>query len=60
MMTLTEENYLKELFHLSVNNPQVSVLDPLEGLDEEGRKENLTYIKIMQRNVSNLEKALNE
>lgn len=39
---------------------QVSVLDPLEGLDEEGRKENLTYIKIMQRNVSNLEKALNE
>jgi DtxR family Mn-dependent transcriptional regulator len=33
MMTLTEENYLKELFHLSVNNPQVSVLDLSKRLD---------------------------
>ena len=32
-MTLTEENYLKELFHLSVNNPQVSVLDLSKRLD---------------------------
>lgn len=39
---------------------KILVLDPIEGLDEEGRKEGLTYIKIMERNVQNLQKALNE
>lgn len=38
---------------------QVAVLDPLEGLNEQGRKENLTYLKIMQRNIDNLKLALN-
>ncbi len=33
MMTLTEENYLKALFHLSVENPEVSVLDLSKSLD---------------------------
>lgn len=33
MMTLTEENYLKALFHLSVENPDVSVLDLSKSLD---------------------------
>lgn len=33
MMTLTEENYLKALFHLSVENPEVSVLDLSKRLD---------------------------
>lgn len=37
---------------------QTAVLDPLEGLSEEGRKENLDYIKIMQRNIDNLKLAL--
>lgn len=32
-MTLTEENYLKALFHLSVDNPEVSVLDLSKSLD---------------------------
>lgn len=32
-MTLTEENYLKALFHLSVENPEVSVLDLSKSLD---------------------------
>lgn len=32
-MTLTEENYLKALFHLSVNHDQVSVLDLSKSLD---------------------------
>lgn len=38
---------------------EVAVLDPLEGLNEQGRKENLTYLKIMQRNIDNLNTALN-
>lgn len=37
---------------------ETAVLDPLEGLSEEGRKENLDYIKIMQRNIDNLKLAL--
>ena len=39
---------------------QTAVLDPLEGLDEEGRKQGLNYLKIMEQNITNLEKALNE
>lgn len=37
---------------------RTAVLDPLEGLSEEGRRENLDYIKIMQRNIDNLRIAL--
>lgn len=33
MLTLTEENYLKALFHLSVDQPEVSVLDLSRSLD---------------------------
>ena len=39
---------------------QTAVMDPLEGLDEEGRKQGLDYLKIMEQNIANLEKALNE
>ena len=39
---------------------QTAVLDPLEGLDEEGRKQGLNYLKIMEQNIANLQKALNE
>jgi zinc transport system substrate-binding protein len=38
---------------------EISVLDPLEGLDEEGRKNKLDYLQIMQRNIHNLQIALN-
>jgi len=38
---------------------QVSVLDPLEGLNEEGRKKKLDYLQIMQQNIHNLQIALN-
>lgn len=37
---------------------QVAVLDPLEGLSEEGRKKNLDYLQIMQQNIHNLQIAL--
>lgn len=39
---------------------QTAVLDPLEGLTEEGRKQGLNYLLIMEQNVANLAKALNE
>lgn len=39
---------------------RTAVLDPLEGLDEEGRKAGLDYLKIMEQNAANLKKALNE
>ena len=38
---------------------EISVLDPLEGLNEEGRKNKLDYLHIMQRNIHNLHIALN-
>lgn len=34
------------------------VLDPLEGLSETGRKNGDDYLKIMARNIDNLEQAL--
>ena len=37
---------------------QVLVLDPAEGVDADGRAAGLTYIKIMEQNLRNLEKAL--
>ncbi|MDY4919690.1 MAG: zinc ABC transporter substrate-binding protein [Phascolarctobacterium sp.] len=39
---------------------QTAVLDPLEGLDEPGRKAGLDYLKITEQNIANLAKALNE
>lgn len=38
---------------------QVAVLDPLEGLNAEGRKKKLDYLQIMQQNIRNLQIALN-
>ena len=35
------------------------VLDPVEGLSEEGRRSGDDYLKIMERNIKNLEIALN-
>lgn len=56
METLTSPK-LAELI-AKESGAEVLVLDPIEGLDEEGRKEKLTYLKIMQNNIANLEKAL--
>ena len=35
------------------------VLDPIEGLNEQGRAAKDTYLSVMSRNIDNLEKALN-
>ncbi len=37
---------------------QVSTLDPLEGLNEEGRRNKMDYLQIMQKNIHNLQIAL--
>ena len=39
---------------------QTGVLDPIEGLDEAGRKAGLNYLKIQKQNVESLKKALTE
>lgn len=39
---------------------KILVLDPIEGLDEQGRRDNQTYVKLMRRNIANLRKALAE
>lgn len=39
---------------------KILVLDPIEGLDEEGRKEGMDYIKLMRQNIENLRIALSE
>lgn len=39
---------------------KAAVLDPIEGLDEDGRKQNLNYLTIMQANIDALKKALYE
>lgn len=39
---------------------QTAVLDPLEGVDAEGRQAGLDYLKLMERNADSLAAALNE
>jgi len=39
---------------------KTAVLDPVEGLDEAGKKAGLTYLKIQKQNVESLKKALME
>ena len=38
---------------------KIATLDPLEGLNEEGRKKKMDYLQIMQQNIHNLQIALN-
>lgn len=68
---LIEQKNIKVVFFETLVSPRVAqaiaessgiqtlVLDPLEGLDEEGRKAGDDYLKIMKRNIKNLEIALN-
>ncbi len=55
-MTLTEENYLKALFHLSVDNPQVSVLDLSKSLDIKMPTVNSMVKKLAVKGLVNYEK----
>jgi len=56
MMTLTEENYLKALFHLSEENPEVSVLDLSRSLDIKMPTVNSMVKKLASKNLVTYEK----
>lgn len=72
LISLVKKEKVKYIFMETLASPKLAeliaketgakilVLDPIEGLDENGRKEGLTYIKIMKNNIDNLRKALNE
>ena len=72
LVRLVKQEKLKYIFMETLASPKLTelisketgakilVLDPIEGLDEEGRKEKLTYVKLMQNNIKNLRLALNE
>lgn len=55
-MTLTEENYLKALFHLSVGNPEVSVLDLSKSLDIKMPTVNSMVKKLASKGLVSYEK----
>lgn len=69
---LIREKQMKYIFFETLTSPKITqvlaketgagtlVLDPIEGLDEEGQRNSLTYIKLMQENIEALEKALKE
>lgn len=72
LVRLVKQEQVKYIFMETLASPKLTeliaketgakilVLDPLEGLDEEGRQLKLTYLKIMQNNIKNLRRALKE
>lgn len=70
LLKTIENNHVKYVFFETLVSPRITqtvaeaagagtlVLDPLEGLSEEGRKNGDDYLKIMTRNIDNLELAL--
>jgi zinc transport system substrate-binding protein len=72
IVKFAKEHQVKTIFFETLVDPQVAqtvaneigaktdVLNPLEGLTEEDKKNNLDYIGIMKQNLEALEKALNE
>ena len=71
LIELMHEEGIKYVFFETLVSPRIAetiaqaagaqtlVLDPLEGLSEEGRKNGDDFIKIMERNITNLDIALN-
>lgn len=72
LVQMVRREKVKYIFMETLANPKLTeviaketgakilVLDPIEGLDEEGRKNKLNYLKIMEKNIENLQKALYE
>ncbi len=70
LIATIKDNNIRYVFFETLVSPRVArtvaeaagaktmVLDPLEGLSEEGRKNGEDYLKIMERNINNLERAL--
>ena len=71
LIEVMHEEGIKYVFFETLVSPRIAetiaqaagadtlVLDPLEGLSEEGRKNGDDFIKIMERNITNLDIALN-
>ena len=71
LIDVMHEEGIKYVFFETLVSPRIAetiaqaagadtlVLDPLEGLSEEGRKNGDDFIKIMERNITNLDIALN-
>lgn len=71
LIGIMREDGVKYVFFETLVSPRIAgtiagsagartlVLDPLEGLSKEGRQNGDTYLKIMERNITNLEIALN-
>lgn len=72
LIAIIQKEHVRYVFFETLTDPKIArllaqetgaetaVLDPLEGLDDEGRAAGLDYLSIMERNVHNLEKALQE
>ncbi len=72
LVKLVKQERVKYIFMETLASPKLSellaketgagvlVLDPAEGLDAQGRKAGMTYLKLQQQNLANLKKALNE
>lgn len=70
IVTVMQQENVGYIFFETLTDPKIAevlaketgaktaVLDPLEGLNEEGRKQGLDYVKIMQKNIDNLKIAL--
>ncbi|OPH50656.1 zinc ABC transporter substrate-binding protein [Paenibacillus ferrarius] len=72
VVKFAKENQVKTIFFETLVDPKIAatiakeigaktdVLNPLEGLTDEDKKNNLDYIGIMENNLKALKKALNE
>ncbi|MGQ7886116.1 metal ABC transporter substrate-binding protein [Paenibacillus sp. WC2504] len=72
IIDFAKQNQVKTIFFETLVDPKVAltiskeinaktdVLNPLEGLTDEDKKQNLDYIAIMTKNLEALKKALNE
>ncbi len=71
LIKLVEKEKIEYIFFETLTDPRTAellaketgaktaVLDPLEGLNKEGREKKLDYVQIMQQNIHNLNIALN-
>lgn len=72
LVKLVKQENIKYIFFETLASPKLAemlaketgvkteVLDPIEGLDEEGKKNGLNYLKIQKQNIESLRKVLME
>ena len=72
LVKLVKQHGVKYIFMETLTSPKLAevlaretragvlVLDPAEGLNETGRRKEMSYLKIQRQNLANLRRALNE